>query len=272
MTFTNEAKRIDLSAEKYEWRKGPGAYEFDKAPRLLFSWSGLFQRVISQAGTYLLTGKFHDRECAIYKCEGGCNIPGVDELVLCDHSCYFDFSHRGKEDQLRKLASLISEIVLAWNPEDPTDSMLAAAAKQIGVEVPVLEDAIAKSHNGGVFGGNALSSFFRWNPFDEAPIDRTYERFCLVKFCGKTDAEVDQKYADQDLGKSLRERINAAILERHGRDFYTTAMCCSPNRNGKELKFWVNTGRQTQIDGWKTQAELERFIRSGEKIRDRANY
>jgi len=69
-------------------KKVPGAYGFRKPTNLLLVWSNPFQSLISQAGTYLLTGKFHDRQTGIFKCEGGCNIAGVGDLVLSNDYCY----------------------------------------------------------------------------------------------------------------------------------------------------------------------------------------
>jgi len=47
-------------------------------------------------------------------------------------------------------------------------------------------------------------------------------------------------------------------------------MCCAPNRNGNELKFWVNTGTGTQIDYWQTQESLEAFLKTDGKLIKRA--
>lgn len=263
--FVNEAQRIDPADRDRKWQRGSGTYGFDRAPRLLFSWSRLLQTVISQAGTYLLTGKFHDQHCAIYKCEGGCKIAGVDDLVLRDTYCHWDWSQHD-ESMIRKMAGLITDVVRAWDPENPIDTMLRAAAKHIGVEVMVLDEAVVKADNGpSPFGGNALANFFDWNPFSESPVDRDYERFCMVKFEGKTEAQVDQRYADEDLGKDLRERINV-VLQEHERNG-PTAMCCSPRRDQDgNLKFWVNTGTTTQIDGWQTRERLEAFITAKERL------
>ena len=261
--FTNEAQRIDPNDREY---RSPGSYGFECAPRLLLSWGGLFQVVISQAGTYALTGKFHDQHCAIFKCEGGCKIAGVDDLVLKDTYCHWDWS-KHDDAMIRKMAALITDVALAWDPENPIDSMIEAAAKYIGVAVPVLRDAIDKSDHGAgnPFRGNSLSDFFDYNPFGKRPVDRDYERFCMVKFEGKTEADVDLLYADQDLGESLLERINA-IVRQH--DAYgSRALSCSPKRDQDgNLKFWVNTGTTTQIDGWQTRERLEAFIAAKERL------
>ncbi len=263
MNFINETKAVTPNNCYYR-----GAYGYDKAPNLLFFWSRLFQSVISQATTYLLTGKFHNRHCSIYKAEGGCDVPGVGELVLCNNSCYFDTYNQKLTDEENKAAALITHVVLNWNPNDPVDSMIKAASDHIGVKSEELMTALEQSKNGGIFGGNALSSFFDWNPFSEPPIDEFYEKWCLMKFDNKTSKEVDQMHADLALGKKLLARLNEAIRERHPDD-YVRALCCSPQRNGDGVQFWVNTGRSTQIDGWKYQKQLEDFITSKEKLVDR---
>ena len=153
------------------------------------------------------------------------------------------------------------------------ESMLETAVKFAKTQkhemtIEQLREALENSSNGGVFGGNALSDFFRWNPFSKAPIDRAYERYCLVTFQGWTEDDVTQKHADEDLGESLLER-----LREHCGPQGFHPLCCSPRRDKEDgLGFWVNTGRQTQIDGWKTQEELEAFLAKKEQIKDRARF
>lgn len=274
--FVNDAQVKVVSDRDKKWVR-PGDYGFDRAPHFLFVWSRLFQSVISQAGTYLIKGNFHNTHCAIYKSEGGCHIAGVNELVLCKHGCYFDFGREGKQDkELKSLADLITYIVLNWDPMKPIESMMNAAVDFLKKNrdcpdtiLSDLEKAIETSSNGGPFGGDALSSFFDWNPFSKTPEDKEYTRYCLVNFDGWTHERVDQKFADKELGESLLARINAEIRRREPQ-CYRTALCCSPRRDGNKLMFWVNTGSFTQIDGWHTEAELERFISSKhELLKDR---
>lgn len=269
--FVNEAQPTD---GKSCYRHN--GYKFTKPSRYLFIWSRLFQSVISQAATFMLTGKFHDQHCSIYKCEGGCHTT-VGDLVLGTESLYFDgfYSEDCKlkrEDAEQKIRGLVEHVVLNWDPMNPIENMLYLAAKYIGTKPKLLRAAINKSSNGGVFGGNALSDFFDWNPFSDPKIDREYQRWCMKKFEGKSDKDIDTMYADIDLGKSLRERVNAAIKQRNPGE-YNNAMCCRPQRNDKgELHFWVNTGTSTQIDGWKTREDLEKFISSGEKLKQIGRY
>ena len=258
MTFKNTAVERTLR-EDHE-----GDYRFTYAPNLLYIWSRLFQSVISQAGTYLLTGKFHTGGCAIYKCEGGCKIHGVGDLVLGPRSCYLDFGGWDKKDKKRiaQLAELISYIVLLWDPNDPIESMLKLAAEQVDVDKEALRKSIFDSSNGGVFGGDSLSHFFDHNPFGKFPIDRDYLRYCLETFEKMTKEQVDQQFADEDLGEDLLKRLKEKCKSNQA-NRYSSVMCCAPRRKEDgTLEFWVNTGSTTQIDYWKTQEELEAFLKT----------
>jgi hypothetical protein len=286
---TIEQPKFKNTAETWV-KRSDSSYGFRETPNLLFIWSGLLQKVVSQSGTFLMQGRFHQRQAAIYKTEGGCVIDGVGELVLSESSCYFD---HGSHDT-GKLANLITEIVLAWNPNEPVDSMLEAAGKYLSENCPTqwtrveyvdgkrekkihrrpkwsaqqftgeLKNAIENNPSdrsgSNPFGGNALSSFF---PFSKAPIDRKYERYCLVRFNEMTDAEVDQKYADQDQGELYLKQINDVIrnVGREGFPCYSSALCCRPDRRSGSLQFWINTGGSSVIDGWKTADEIESFIK-----------
>jgi len=278
MQFENECKRKVWTGSEYDYDRREERYQFDKPPRLLFFWSRLFQAVISQAGTFLLTGKYHTQDCGIYKCEGGCNMPGAGSLVLSSSGAYWDGYYckgTSKEMAQRKMNALISEVALSWDPNNPIESMLTSAAAQVkGLTAEELKSAIEKSRCGGAFGGDALSDFFSWNPFSKAPEDRDYLRFTRVQIGGEDPEVVEQSFRDKDLGHDLLQRVQEAVNKAHaGQGYHFNAMCCSPRRmDDGSLKFWINTGRRTQIDGWKTQAEIESFIASGEKLVDSARY
>jgi len=262
-TFKNDAKPKELNKD---W-DGPGSYKFDETPILLFVWSRLFQSVISQAGTYLLTSKFHENECGIYKCEGGCRIVGVNELVLSRDHCYWDFGTSKKDKTIKQMADLITHVVLNWDPMNPVDSMIDAASCFIKCLPTELRSAVEKSTCGDVFGGNALANFFNWNPFSDPPIDRDYLRYCLMTFNGKTKKEVNQQFADENLGKKLKKKLNEHIRKSAGDRYVSTVMCCSPRRlEDGSLQFWVNTGRPTQIDYWQTEESLREFLKSDGKL------
>ena len=260
-TYVNEAK-----AKKVDDRYA-GGYGFEPVPKLLFSWARLFQMLISQVGTHMLTGKFHNQDCGIYKVEGGCRIDGVGELVPCSRDCYFDTYHgtryEGEKDKdTRSMAKLITKIVLGWDPEDPVESMLESAGHMIEKTGQQVREEIIDPKVGGVFGGNALSSFFDWNPFSEPPVDRKYQRFCMVDIEGQDPADVDEKFRIEDLGKSYKERINNKIKEADN-NTWTYAMCCSPSVfDDGTLNFWINTGTRTQIDGWKSEDDIKAFLKS----------
>jgi hypothetical protein len=272
MDFVNESKEVSHSTKEYYTGN---CYTFNKPSKYLFVWSRLFQTVISQAGTYLLTGKFHTQQAAIYKCEGGCVIAGVGELVLSNHSCYFDTYSRDKKTKVatEKMAMLISHIVLNWKPSDPVDSILHLASEFAGTTVPDLRAAIEKAgSSSSPFGGNALADFFDWNPFSDSPIDREYEKWCRVTISKEDPDKVDQSHCDIDLGKEYRKRINDHIKKANPND-WTTALCCSPRRDKEgKLIFWINTGRQTNIDGWKTEQDIQNFLKSDGKIIDTSKW
>jgi len=268
MNFINESKQINPTKDYYTGRH----YTFDKPSKYLFVWSRLLQKVISQAGTYLLTGKFHTQQTAVYKSEGGCNIVDIGDLVLGRSSCYFDTYSRDDKTKLatKKMAELISHIVLNWNPNDPVDSMLHLTAEFAGTTAADLKLAIESENSANPFGGDALADFFDWNPFSDSPIDRVYEKWCRVTFNKETLEQVEQNYSDIDLGRQYRDKINQHIRKANSNCW---AMSCSPRRRkDEELLFWINTGRQTQIDGWKTQKDIQDFLNSDGKLIDVAKY
>lgn len=54
--------------------------------------------------------------------------------------------------------------------------------------------------------------------------------------------------------------------ELSGGSYGPSPLCCSPSRTKEGLRFWVNTGTFSQIDGWKTQEELEAWLASGTRL------
>lgn len=266
--FKNEAKRI-TEDEAYMWDRGQNMYHYDHPSKYLFQWSRALQSTVAQALSKLFSGEFNESDCGIYKCEGGCRIKGVGDLVLGERRCYFDYSHGDDlKEKEKTAANLITKIVLEWDPMDPVESMLKSASEFIEMDYEEFKSGVENSSCGGLFGGNALSSFFNWNPFSEAPIDRDYERFCLLNFGDMTDKEVDQKFSDEDLGKELLEAMKKKVRESSDGRYVHLPMCCSPNRTKDGLRFWINTGRSTQIDGWKTEDEIREFLAGDGKLVD----
>jgi hypothetical protein len=268
--FKNESVAI----EPKDWNGKPTnlLYGYNRPSPYLWLWSRLLQSTISQAGTYMLSGKFHTRHCAIYKCEGGCVIDGKGDLVLGDSSCHWDCRRSVNSDKdIVRLCSLITDIVLKWNPNDPIDSMIKTASEFIGCTQVELMTAIKGSDNGGIFGGNAICDFFNHNPFDKFKVDEKYERFCLVKFNEMTDKDVDQKFADRNLGEVLLEKMIKKCRESN-KGYVSLPMCCSPRRGNDGLGFWINTGRCTQIDGWKTEKQINEFLNSDGILHDTAKF
>lgn len=264
--FVNAAKPCD-PRDHCPWFKDDSDvshfYGFDKTPDLLYPWSRAIQVIISQAGTKLLTGKFHDGECGIYKCEGGCKIHGVNELVVYHDCCRWDFG-KSFDKNLGKMAKLITAIVLGFDPMDPVNSMLTAASKflnesDVETTPEEIKEAGFNARSGGPFGGDSLSSFFNHNPFSDWKHDRDYLRYCYTKFENMTDADVDQKFADEDLGKELLAALNKKFREK---DQYEHVLCCLPRRTDQGLGFWLNNGRK--LYGWYTREQIEKIIETGE--------
>ena len=268
MKFKNTAKSTPVTDK--------GEYGYDCPSIYMFEWSRLFQAIISQAGSYLLNGSFHKRHTSIFKCEGGCTIDGYSDLVLGARRCYFDtYSNSNNDDaQLEMLAALITSIVINWNPNDPIDSMLELAATYINVPVKELTDAVSAEKGSNVFGGNALANFFDWNPFSDSPANAEYHRWCCIAIDGQDAASVDRDIADKLLGKTLKDKINAKCKKHSASTdgshaYYTTAMCCSPRRDKEDkLSFWINTGLTTQLDGWKTEEDINAFLQGTTGLTD----
>lgn len=269
-TFVNTAKPCDPKVHcRYmddpDESRTSMYYGFDCVPKLLFPWAQAFQVAVSQAATRLLTGKFHDRAAGIYKCEGGCNIPGKGDLVLYHNSCRWDHG-RGGDDEIRLLCKLITAMVLRFDPMEPLASIFNSAAaflNEQGIGVTADEIRKAGEKSGGPFMGDALSDFFKHNPFSKWHHDRDYLRYCYTRFESMTDAEVDQKFADEDLGEKLMETMNESIKKASRDRFPGTVMACSPSRKSGSLQFWVNDGRE--FYGWFTEEELNEVVRTGKK-------
>jgi hypothetical protein len=272
--FINESKRTDPTNERWQT---PGDYSFDRPSKYLFQCSGYLQRLISQAGTFLLGGAYHAKESGIYKSEGGCKIHGIGDLVLGKRQLYFEYSCV-KDCNAKLMADLVSEIVLAFNPNDPIMSMNFAAVKFINEQSNVktsvkdIEAAIKNSSNGGVFGGNALADFFDWNPFSKPPRDENYEFWYRVNILHESQNDVEQAISDRKLGYELLDKMiekNRQFKKKNNDNSYgPQPMCCSPQRDGKKLQFWINTGRSTNIDGWKTLEQINEFLKGNGKIVD----
>jgi hypothetical protein len=266
MKFVNEAKPQEPN--KAYRNPSMGFYHYGKPSIHLFQWSRLFQAVVSQAGTWILQNRFHSSECGIYKCEGGCRIDGVGELVLGEDYCYFDMG-RADPTMAPRMAELITDIVLKFDPMDPIESIIGTAAENAKCDKAKLHDTVMGSNVGGAFGGDALSDFFNYNPFGPIPEDKEYRRWVLVELTKKkTNEEVDQMYADKELGKELLSKLQQKFQEQK---CWYSPLCCSPSRNNEgKLHFWINTGRSTQIDGSHTKEEIEKFLKSKDKIVDRS--
>lgn len=261
MKFKNIAKKI----EPRDWQGNYAShyYSYNQPSPYLYLWSRLFQTIVSLSATKILTNKWHTGHCGIYKCEGGCRLPGIGDLVLLNDHCYLNNSryHSKKDRKIEeKCAQLISHIVLHWNPNDPVATMIVSASAFIGVRSRELQDAIENGkHIGDAFSGDALNRFFSHNPFSKFPIDRKYQRFCLMYHNGNknfTKKEVSQFFSDEDLGNKLLKEMQEA--SRREGEFGMHMMCCNPDRHNGELRFWVNNG---QFYGWYIESDIYEIIR-----------
>lgn len=180
MQFINESVRIDGKKDwTGQWHAlNYNEFGFDRVPDLLKFWGPLFQTVVSQAGTYLLTGKCHDTHTGIYKAEGGCYIAGIGEMVLYRDRVRFDYrgSDQKTKNNEKQLAKFITEIVLEWNPVDPINSMLISASKYINLSLEDFKQAVSRCS--GPFNGDDLSRFFDYNPFVGFSPNKEYLDFC----------------------------------------------------------------------------------------------
>ena len=248
--FENEATRIEVQDPKHNFAR----YSFNDPSKYLLLWSRLFQTVVSQAASRLVGNGFHTGDGAIYKCEGGCRVAGVDDLVLLHDGCCWDFD-KAMISQLKQCADLISHIVLEWDPEDPIHSMLKAAADYIDVSVEELRAAIDDTRGINPFSGNSLSSFFNRNPFSDLNYDEDYRRWCLINYDGQTSEEVDELFAKEALAKELRGQLTDAA--RAHNDFVVFA-CSAKQMDNGEWKFWLNDG--ASIYGWRSEEEVRDLI------------
>jgi hypothetical protein len=78
----------------------------------------------------------------------------------------------------------------------------------------------------------------------------------------------------KELGDSLLKRMitmQTRLNDAQGKawTYHLSPICCKGQEwEDGSVKFWINTGRSTQIDGWRTQEEIEAFIKSDEKLVD----
>lgn len=197
MTFSNSARPIVVD----QAHRKRGGYAFDAVSPYLRLHNRLLQAVVSQAGTYLLTHKFHTGDHGIHKAEGGCNIAGVGELVLYKNYCDFYLTTNllpERADPLYRLGGLITNIVLGWNPEDPQTTLLRHGAINANCETKALKSAIEAAQQRTACAGNRLEAFFGSPTMLTAlsPIERDYYRWCMLEIYKRPLAEVDAIIAE----------------------------------------------------------------------------
>lgn len=191
---------------------------------------------------------------------------GVGELVLSSSGVSWNHFYNAElglteKDSLTVAADLISQVTLLFDPEDPINSLLHTAANTVSCSAADLRYAVGSNNSSTLFSGNALVSFFQ----DSSTPERPYIRYVLGRFYGRSEKDIDQLFSDEDLAASLLKRLKIRSKElSNGTGLFP--LCCTPSRTNKGLLFWINTGSFTQIDGWKTQEELEIWITSGTQL------
>ena len=242
---------------------GRKEYTFDRPSEYLKIWSRQFQCLVSVALTYKFTKQWHNDGFGIYKFEGGCNLPGIGELVLGRDYCYLDYGGKNDLQTENECTDFISELVMKWDPNNPIPSLIEITAAQLNVDKAELEKHfVEKFQHSTAFEGDSLNSFFDTSPFEKQKFDRDYLRYCC-KLSGQTDKEIDLKFADKDLGDKLLDELNNVIREKEKERFELYFLCCSPSRKGEELKFWLNDGKYY---GWHSENDVRELIK---QIRNR---
>ncbi len=272
--FANPSKRVDTKVINNK-------YGLNGIPKLLRVWNREFQALVT-----ITMSKFHnqgknlpswDRQViGIYKYEGGCAIFGVGSLVLGNYSAYYE----NRKDN-RKENELISKMVVEWDPMNPVESLVRSCGefliaetgvtdemKKVDVYQHLHEDLRAALEQQGVFSPDPLRDFFNISLGSDEELKR-YTDHCLIKYEGWTQERVDQKNRDKALGNELLDLMVKKARELSCDTYCLAPLCCSPRRfdNG-ELRFWINTGRKTQIDGWKTEAQIRDWLSKNEPLVD----
>lgn len=180
-------------------RQSPGCFGFERSAdsktlACLHGCREVFQGVLSQAGSYLLTGKFHDsHRLSIGKAEGGFWIPSHGEFVLTPQCVWMDSynARTGKENAAKAseaLTELVTHIVLNWEPARHEDSLYEVAAAHAGTTPSELRAAVegnpyyritVEYASRGMQFTNPISYFFGWNTSDKIPYDAEFRDFWI---------------------------------------------------------------------------------------------
>lgn len=273
MTFTNPAQRKERTSN---------GYQFDMVPNLLKYWNREFQSLVAitlskfyAKGGHLPSWK--DTNVTIYKFEGGCRVIGGGELVLSGSTSYYT----NRNDAVKE-NELITLMVLGWDPMNPIDSLVRVCGDFLNKELSVpsskevdtyqhlhedFKDVMEKANS--VFSGDPLRNFFeRTSGTNE--LYEQYRDHCLIKYEGWSQEKLDQSKADKRIGEELLMLMNRVCNKHNNGGYGLSPLCCSPRRSKDgSLNFWINTGRSTQIDGWKTEQEIRDWIKSDEPLVDK---
>ena len=192
-------------------QRGEGFYGFEwqQDSRTLAQLNGcreLLQAILSQAGSFLLTGMFHNHwTFTIGKAEGGFIIPGRGEFIPARNCIAMDPPSRRNHSLTAdadcfKLTNLLTAIVLDWNPARHENSMYEVAAAHVGTTPEALRKAVEDNRDyqmriacllKGQSFGDPISYFFDWN----TPVhyDAKYRDFWLKQ--SSTIQELSKRFA-----------------------------------------------------------------------------
>jgi len=159
-------------------------FGFDKLPRGLFLHSLLFQKIVSLAVTYKITGSYFHPFLHTYSGTHGCMVGGF-EVLLTPVGCKPGFCY-GKEMNpiLRTTAKFVTDLVLSWNPMCPIESLFDNASKLSGCDKSELYTVVTNLCSPLV--GDRLIKFFGFDSV-HPPRDSAYERYCLESVRGWRD-------------------------------------------------------------------------------------
>jgi predicted kinase len=81
------------------------------------------------------------------------------------------------------------------------------------------------------------------------------------------DFEIVTIHCPLDLACDKMEEKARAWAKTRGGGYVSLPLCCSPRRQTDgSLMFWINTGRTDNLTGWKTQQDIEAYLKSDGRI------
>lgn len=145
----------------------------------------------------------------------------------------------------------------------------------LGAERPsddILEDLLRTFYesDGALQATYELCQRMPWIVIDK-PSDAVLVRLIQAQTRTVKNAQAYLQFLQNELGSmdDLKKRLQV-VVEAQGFTLYACSPRTAPDGT---IKFVVNTGRSTQIDGWQTIERLNQFIKDNEKlVLDKATY